>query len=88
MTIEHLWRFGSHNLTMFAVASDYKTACNHFKNELARYIEKANKEVMLDEVVEIVRLKTSGIADEITSSIEFTDCWLEELGIEYGNIAV
>jgi len=43
---------------------------------------------VLDEIIEIVRLKTSGMADEITSNIEFADCWLEELGIKYRNVAV
>lgn len=77
-----IWCFTSCNLTMFVVAENYNEAESYFKPMLLKYINR-NSYAVLDEIIEIIRLKDDGKNDERSSHIKFTEEWLKELKINY-----
>ncbi len=67
---------------MFVVAGNYNEAKSYFKPMLLKHISR-NNDIVLDEIIEIVRLTHDGKYDETSSHVEFTEEWLKEMKINY-----
>ena len=78
--MSNVWLLKSNNIQMLALASNYHLAREQFKSLLKVHIER-EPYPLLDEIIEIIKIKEDNSMDEKKSYIEFTESWLKELGI-------
>lgn len=76
----HVWLLESKDIHLFVTASDYSGAKFEFKKLLWNYIQN-NPYPLFDELLEISRINLDGSQDLLNSHIEFTEDWMDNLGI-------